>query len=92
MPFFNADTSSESTLLLASPSSSAGAAVLDVTSRLWGADIHLSIPVYDGHGLRVEVLTGVRFLDFTENLNYTTASTGLAAPTTSLVLNSVRPV
>jgi len=89
VPFFDEDAVNESTFLLASPGNFAGFAVLNLTSHLWGAEIHCSVPAFEENNLRVEVLSGFRFLDLTENLTYTTSSTGLSAPNTDLILNTV---
>jgi Putative beta barrel porin-7 (BBP7) len=89
VPFFDADSGNENSFVLASPGAATGSAVLDLTSQLWGAEIHGAIPAFDGNNLHVEVLCGFRFLDLTEHLNYATTSIGLSDPNTGLILNTV---
>jgi len=88
VPFFDFDTATENTFLVASPGLFAGSAVLSLTTRLQGAEIQGAFQAIAGKNLHVEILAGFRFLDLTENLSYATASTGLSGTNTGLVLNT----
>jgi hypothetical protein len=89
VPFFDEDAGAESTFVLASPGAFAGAAALSLSSRLQGAEIQGVVQACNCDSLCVEVLTGGRFLDLTEKLNFSTTSVGLSDPNTGLILNTV---
>ncbi|HKI34334.1 MAG TPA: BBP7 family outer membrane beta-barrel protein [Gemmataceae bacterium] len=92
VPFFDADAQAESSFLLAAPGALSGGAALSVTSRLQGAEVDGAVAVLTRPWLRLEVLAGFRYLDFRENLTFTTTSVGIQAPApgsnNGLVLNT----
>ena len=91
VPFFDADAGAESSFLLAFPGAQAGAASVVLTNRLQGAELNGVVAALAGPNLRFEVLAGFRFLDFHENLTFTTTSTGIEPPdggNNGLILNT----
>jgi Putative beta barrel porin-7 (BBP7) len=80
LPFRDADLQGEPISLVAPPSFLTAIGLLDLTSRLQGAEANLVVLTCARQGLRVEVLTGFRFLDFQENLGLATNPVGIERP------------
>ena len=89
VPFFDEDAGAENTFVIAAPGRFAGAAAVSLSSKLQSAELQGVVQAFDANDLHVEVLAGGRFVQFTENLSFTTSSTGLSDPNTDLILNTV---
>jgi hypothetical protein len=93
VPFFADDLGMETTFVLASPSTLAGAATLSLTSRLQGAELNGAVRVCRGGAFGLDVLAGFRFVELRENLSFATTSLGIESPgagsNNGLILNTL---
>ena len=75
-PFFNVNTGTQFSELVASPGISTGTVNVSSPNSLWGLDTNWVCKVCCGHDWRVNAFAGFRFLDFNESLTVTEAIQG----------------
>ena len=73
-PFFNPTIPGEDASPIASPGYFAGQAVLSLQNSLQGTDINLLHNILNSNGVRVDLLGGFRYVNFQENLKFSTDS------------------
>jgi hypothetical protein len=81
VPFFADDFGTETSFIIAAPSTLAGAAAVRFTSRLQSAELNGMVKTCDYSGFQFDVLAGFRFVDLHESLSFATASLGVMDPT-----------
>lgn len=79
VPFVDATTGANASILLADPNASVGAATLRITNLLWGLDASGFARTEMAQGIHLDVLAGFRFLQLSESLELRTTTT-VAAP------------
>jgi len=70
-PFFNANAKLQDSSLDAYPGLASGAVTVDVPSFLQGAESNLTAVLFQGQTLRLEALSGFRYLNLREGLHVT---------------------
>jgi hypothetical protein len=88
-PFLDANTNVESSSLLAFPGLQSGQFTAALSSRLWGAEVETRTEAVDTGVIHIDGLTGLRYLEFLENLDLgeTTTLTGPGGALTGLAIN-----
>jgi hypothetical protein len=77
-PFFNFNTRSESSLVVAFPGLAAGSLMADTSSQVWGTEAYLwrnLVPHTVVSAVRIDALVGLRYVDLSEDLNIGSLST-----------------
>jgi putative beta barrel porin BBP7 len=89
-PFLDATTGAESASLLAFPGLQSGQFVASVSSRLWGAEVETRSEAVDTGVIRIDLLTGLRYLEYLETLETADATTvtGPSAALAGLTIQS----
>ena len=73
-PYYNPLSGSENASPIALPGYFAGNAVVSLQSFLQGTDVNVLHNIHYSNNIRVDVLGGFRYVNFQENLNYSTDS------------------
>lgn len=73
-PFFNVQTGKEDATYIAQPGVFPGSAVLVLQTVLQGTDLNFIHNVSNSSGLRFDLLGGLRYINFQENLYFNTSS------------------
>src|SRR5262249_7903519 len=93
VPFFDADAEAESSFVIASPGTLAGAAAVSLTSRLQGVEANGCVRCCANSDFYLDFLAGFRFVDLRERLSFATASLDIESPApgnnSGLVLNTL---
>ncbi len=77
-PYYNPLTGTESASPIAYPGSFAGNAVVTLQSLLQGTDVNFLHNIHYSNNIRVDLLGGFRYVNFQENLNFSTDSPNVA--------------
>jgi hypothetical protein len=77
-PFLDTVSRRENVRVVAAPGAFAGGVVVDHSAQLWGFDVTPFWRVVNGGSVVVDVLTGFKFLQYSEEMNVFDASTILA--------------
>jgi hypothetical protein len=78
-PFFNLNTGSEFSELVAFPGISTGSVAVNTTSQLWGIEGNLRCNVCCDCNQRIDIFGGFRFLDLQESITIVENINGLAS-------------
>lgn len=81
IPFIDANTLAESSTRVALPGGFAGTAMLNVGSRLQGAEANGLLNFFNNGSARFDLLGGFRYLNFDEQLAFATNSPTVIGPT-----------